>query len=91
MVLLDGKMAFSCGVEVADEREEVRDALVENGHLEIFQADEEGMDHHPEVYQGGVGGIVHLLEVYPDDLVGNDSLLGVCLGDEVGTCCHPVV
>lgn len=72
MALLDGKVAFSCGVEVADETEEVRDALVENGHLEISQADEEGMDHHPEVYQGGVGGIVHLLEVYLDDLVGTD-------------------
>jgi len=72
LALLDGKVAFSCGVEVADGTEEVRDALVENGHLEISQADEEGRDHHPEVYQGGVRETVHLLEVYPDDLVGTD-------------------
>lgn len=72
MVLLGEKVAFSCGVEVADEtEEEARDALVENGHLEISQGDE-GMDHHPEVYPGGVGEIVHLLEVYPDDLEGTD-------------------
>ena len=72
MALLDGMVAFSCGVEVADETEEARDALVENGHLGISPADEEGMDHHPEVYPGGVGEIVHLLEAYPDDLVGTD-------------------
>ena len=74
LVLLGEKVAFSCGVEVADGKTEVHDALVENDHLEIFhQSDEEGMAHHPGVYPGGgVGETGHPLEVYRDDVEGTD-------------------
>lgn len=88
MVLLGEKVAFSCGVEVADGREEARDALVENGHLGIAQGDDEGMDRHPELCLGGVGETVHLLEVCLDDVAGIDLLPAVCLVDEMGTGCH---
>ena len=73
-------MAFLCGGVVAGETGEGRDALVERGHLEIYQGGEGEIDRHREVSQGDVEEMGHL---YQGGVEGTGHL-----ADEVVTGLH---
>lgn len=72
LVSLGGKVPFSCGEVVADGKEEAHVALVEKGHLEIYQGGEGGMVRHRGACRDDVEETVHFLEVFLGNAEGTD-------------------